>query len=332
MCLNFLIVKIGCDNENKIKVDTSVTVDVLNTASQTAITTGNNQIATINQIFVNNGVTGRIICDFTVSQQNVNSTVINNTFTTQQVSNIQTDIVNQVQDKLTQEQTQGILAFLDSIGQAGSVTNSQDITNKVKESVTNAVRQVDIMKIWNSDISSNAITITNLGLIQGADCNIIQSNLLNVRITNITNAIQENLQNDTFLNNLLTYSNQTIKTGTFSLKWIIIAIIIIVALIIIGVVLYFIFGGKSTPPQAAGQSKEQEKMMLERELMEKKEGIIRKPGDISVKTPGRADETAKELFERHDAATSPSILDRFSSLANKYGSKFANYAEEMPIE
>ena len=331
MCLNFFIIKIGCDNENKIKVDTSIVVDVMNTASQTAITTGNNQIETINQIIINNAATGIINCpNFTIGQSNVQNTVINNTFTTQQVSNIQTNIVDQVKDGLTQSQTQGILAFLNNLTQSGSVINSQDITNKVKESVSNAVKQVDIMKIWNSDISSNTITINNLGLIEGKDCDIVQTNALNVRITNITNALQENLQNDAFLNSLLAYSNQNQDSGVISLKWIIIAIVIVIVVIIIAVALYFIFGGKSPTPTSAGggmQSKEQEKMMLERELIEKKEGLVRKPGNVSIKTPGRADETAQELFERHDIATSPSRLDRFKSLAREYGSRAAAYVE-----
>ena len=168
MCLNFFLIKIGCDNTNSIKVDTSVVVDVMNTAVEIAKTEGNNQIFTINEIFINNGPTGRIICsNFSIGNFSTQNTLINNTFTTQQVSNIQTNIANQVQDDLTQQQTAGILAFLNSLGQAGNVTNSQDITNKVKESVTNAVKQIDINEIWNSDVTQNIITIDNEGLIEG---------------------------------------------------------------------------------------------------------------------------------------------------------------------
>lgn len=248
VCLNFLLIKIGCDSDNKIKVDTSIMVSVMNSAEQSAVQNGSTSIAAINQINLTNGTGGTFNCGdgFVLSQTNNQTTRIINQFTTQQISNISTNIVSQVQSQLSQSQVQGILAFLNNLTQ-GTVKNEQDIVNKVKESVTNAVNQTDIASIWNQNTATNVLNIVNNGLIEGSSCKIIQQNLADVRVTNIVNTLQANLQNDTFLNSLLTYSQQTNSSGVFSLKWLIIAGIILGSLIIIGIVLYFIFGGKSKP-------------------------------------------------------------------------------------
>lgn len=266
MCLNFFIIRIDCDNDNKIKIDTSVLVDVMNKLDQEFKNQAGSDTVSYNNLMVNNNGTFNCPGGFTVSQTNDTTTTTTNTFNSNQQSSISTNIVTQVKDELTQSQTEGILGFLDSIGQSGSVTNSQDITNKVRESLTNAVRQVNYNSLWTGTSDSNLLTLNNNGVIEGGQCNIYQSNIANVRITNIANSLQSSLQNDQFLNTLLDYSKQTTDTGTLGwLKWVILGVIVLVVLIIVGVLLYFAFSGSSTPKVARPEGEAEKLCILETE-------------------------------------------------------------------
>lgn len=241
MCLNFLIVKIGCDNDNTIKIDTEEFVKVVNTVVQSFIAKSDANVETFNKLSIAVGNSGVFNCPggFNIYQTNQNNVTTVNDINLDQISQINTSIVDDVRSQLTQEQVQGILAFLNSIGQAGSVNNETDITNKVKEAVMNAVTQEITTGSWAGAVVNNDLTITNNGLIEGGACNIVQQNILNVRVTNLVTAVQTTLQNDQFLNYLLTYDKQTNTSGlTFNwLTYLIIGIVVIGVLLVIGAII-----------------------------------------------------------------------------------------------
>lgn len=273
MCLNFVIVKIGCDNDNTIKIDTKIVEDVMNSSEQiykNSVGVTSNAINALS--FTNNG---SVICNFEIYQGNINNTTIVNTFSPEQASQINTDLENKVADDIDQEQTEGILSFLNSIGQAGSMKNSQNITKQVQISLTNVLKQTAINELWNTAKGTNTAVVVNNGLIEGDNCKIVQGNTLNIRVTNVANGIQSGLQNDTFLNNLLTYSKQSQKNDDFSwLKWVFIAIVAVVVLIGLGLVLYFMFSGssKGSGQPTPEQMKQQKLEDLKRQVAETSTG------------------------------------------------------------
>ncbi len=262
-----------------------------------------------------------------ISQNANNTCSITGGITNSVQENLTSTLSTNINNWITQNQTQnnGWLGIGINIAASEGI-NQDNLSQRIANTLTSNVAQTcsafldasNIAKVYVCGNYPNGIIV-----VQNAASTNLTSCIINNTVTAITN--------DTVLNNIVNRtSQQTSQTneGIFSgLKWIIIAVVIVVVLAIIGVALYFIFGSKSTPPQAGVQSKEQEKLMLERELIEKRQGINRRPGDISVRTPVLADETAKEAFERHDLATSPSRLDRFKSLAREYGSRAAAYAE-----
>jgi len=318
MCLNFILVKIGCDNDNTIKIVTSVLVDVMNSVEQSNINTVGTDSFQISNITVNNNGTIKCKDGFSIYQGNIALTSIVNTFNSQQLDQINTQIVSKIEDTLSQQQTEGILAFLNSLGQAGSVTNSQDITNKVKESVSNAIKQTAINELWAGTRQSNGIVLNNNGLIEGDACNIIQKNSLDVRITNIATSLQTNLQNEAFLNTLLDYSNQSQTSASLAwLKWVFLAIIAVVVLIVIGVLLYFIFGSKGggTPTD---QSKQDLKANLQRRVMEKKEGVRNRGASSSLAELERGAE-ARTGTGGTGRFLSPETEGRLRNLADRFG-------------
>ena len=275
MCLNFFIIKIGCDNDNTVKIDTSVLLEVTNTVVQDSINRFSNTVVGVNELVVNNSGVFNCPGGFNISQTNYENVQTINKVNTVQSAEINTQMTNKVEDKITQEQTKGILAFLNSIGQAGSVNNSQDITNKVKEAVKNAVTQSIIDEAWTGDYADNKLTLNNSGVVEGGACNIVQNNALDIRVTNLATTVQKTLASDAFINDLINYSLQTQTSAVFPWKWLILAGVILAALIIIGVLLYFIFGSKgSTPAPGASKTQQQIKEGLERRLLEKKEGGI----------------------------------------------------------
>ena len=273
MCLNFLIVKIGCDNDNTIKIDTQQLTTVVNTTINTIADRAESNARSINTVDVTNNGLFDCPAGFTIKQVPVDNVTTIDKVNNTQATEINTAITDKVQSKLSQQQVQGVLGFLNSIGQAGSIKNGTDITNQVKESVRNAVTNSIITEAVNGAFDVQTLKLTNNGIIEGGSCNIIQQDILNVRSTNIASNAQNNLQNDTFLNSLLNYVKQTQKSADLSwVKWIFIAVIAVAVLLALGLVLYFVFGGSKSKPKS--QSKQQLAEELRRKILEKKEGGI----------------------------------------------------------
>lgn len=271
MCLNFFLIKIGCDNDNTIKVDTSIVLDITNNIVQENINKVGSDTVAVNVLNINNSGTFNCPGGFNISQtNNLNVTTLNN-INSVQSTEINTNMVDQVQDNLTQEQTEGILAFLNSIGQAGSVNNSTQITNKVKDAVRNAVTQELINQAWAGNYGDNILNINNNGVVEGGSCNLVQTNPFNIRVTNLVTSVQTTLQNDQFMNYLLDYVKQTQSSSSLSwLKWVFIAIIALVVLAVLGLAVYFLSGSGSKPEVNPA---EQRKRELQRELiLEKLQG------------------------------------------------------------
>jgi len=322
MCLNFFLIKIGCDNDNTIKVDTSILTTVVNTVIQRNVERSVDNARFVQDLVVNNNGTFNCPGGFTIAQTNdVNQTTINNVNVTQSAQ-INTSMTNNVKDELTQEQVTGILGFLNSIGQAGSVTNGADITDKVKEAVKNAVTQSVVAEALNGDYANQTLTLNNNGVVEGGSCNIVQNNAFNIRVTNLATTVQATLQNDAFLNDLLNYVKQTQKSDDFSwVKWIFIAVIAVAVLIALGLILYFVFGGSKSKP--AGQS--QLKEALERRALEaREEGIAGRPrlDGLERSAEDRVEGTRFELSPEARQGYR-NLSERFGGIAERFGKRFA---------
>ena len=241
-------------------------------------------------------------------------------------SDIQDQITNQLSSNInswisqTATQNNGWLGIGINIAASESYTQAQisslvanTLTVNISQTCSSILDASNQAKVYVCGNYPNGIVVVQ---------NAVSTNLTSCIINNAVTAIMSN----TVLNNIVTKTTQQVSQtneGIFSgLKWIIIAAVIIAVLIIIGVILYFVFGGSKAPaPTNAQNAKEREKRMLERELIEKRERAEGKPANslASFTTRGNADESARQLFERHDELTSPTYLDRFRSLASRYG-------------
>lgn len=334
MCLNFLIVKIGCDNDNTIKVDTSITETVVNKVIENNVGKAGSDTVVVNTLNVTNNGVFDCPGGFNISQtSNINVRTINKVNEVESAQ-INTSMTNNVKDQLTQEQVTGILGFLNSIGQAGSVKNGADITQKVAEAVSNAVNQSIINEAWAGTFDTGTLNLTNNGIVEGGACNIVQSDAFDIRVTNLATTVQTTLQNDTFLNNLLAYVKQTQKSDDFSwVKWIFIAVIAVAVLLGLGLVLYFVFGGSKSKPQGS-QSRQQLAEELRRKILERKEGGIASRSNLeglerSAESrvggePG-LDEGRFGGFEFSPEARQgyKKLANRFGGIAERFGKRFA---------
>ena len=242
-------------------------------------------------------------------------------------SDVQANITNQLSTNinqwLTQNATQNnnwLALFVLNASNEG-ITNTTDLSNQIANTISSNISQT----------CSAFVAASNLGAVSycgnypnGIVVNqsAISQNLTSCIVNNTVTLIARNQ----VLNDIVTKtSQQTAQTNeglSTIARYIIIAVVAVVILIIIGVILYFVFGGSKAPaPTNAMDAKEREKRMLERELIEKRERQEGKPANslASFTTRGNADESARQLFERHDELTSPTYLDRFHSLASRYG-------------
>ena len=316
MCLNFFLIKIGCDNDNNIKVDTSILTSVVNKVIQSNKERSVNNLVVVNDLIVNNNGVFNCPGGFTIAQTNdINETTINNVNITQS-SQINNSMTNNVKDQLDQEQVTGILGFLNSIGQAGSVKNGADITDKVRESVKNAVTQSVVAEALNGTYVNNQLTLNNNGIVEGGACNIVQNNPFDIRVTNLATTVQTTLQNDTFLNNLLAYVKQTEKNDDFSwVKWIFIAVIAVAVLLALGLVLYFVFGGSKSKPQ--GNESAFREALRRREL-ERGEGGIASRSNLEG-LERSAETRVGDSGERRGFNLSPEARQGYRNIANRFG-------------
>jgi hypothetical protein len=278
--------------------------------------------------FVNGQVTATAICptnikQLTISQNASNTCTLSGTSINSVQETLNTTLSNNIQTWIGQQTTQNngwVPLFVINASNAG-ISNTTTLSNKIANDITANISQTcsAILGASNQGIVSVCGNYPDGVLVVQ---NALSTNLTTCLINNTVTAIT----NDSVLNAVVTKtSQQTAQTNeglSTIAKYIIIAVVAVVVLIIIGVILYFVFGGSKAPaPMNEMNAKEREKRMLEREVIEKREKMEGKPTNAvaSFTTRGNADESAKELFERHDKLTSPTYLDRFKSLASKYG-------------
>lgn len=242
MCLNLILIKFDCDTDQTIKIDTSELSSIISNVTNSVSNNSSTRISNINTLKVNIG--GSVDCNnVTFTQQNNSQVSIVNSFTDEQKATINNDIINEIRNKIEQEQIQGLTAVLNNLTQAGAINNKQDFTNKITTSVKNTLDNIDINNFWTGVNQGNVLTVNIAGNLSGENCNFVQTNYLNARVVNTADAIQTNLAQDQFMNEVLNAAKQTTDTGDVSrlLKWIVIGAVAIVGLLIIFAVIYLIY-------------------------------------------------------------------------------------------
>lgn len=304
---------------------------VTNVVNNSSVVCNTNQNYNINFGFIPaGGGFGPQTCTFSLSNGNINvtqTTAQNCNLTAENINEISATITNNITNQLSQWITnnlasnQGWLSIAFSSQFANNISAQQVAAMITNNAITNisSTCAAEISAAQNSNI-------TVCGVFNKVDFNFTQAAV----ITNLTSCINKNtinyIANNTQLNGMAQTADNKLASSQEGLstiaKYIVIAVVAVVVLIIIGVILYFVFGSKSPPPKHTVNPKEREKMMLEKELMEKREG--KPPNSLATfTTRGNADESARDLFERHDELTSPSPFDRFRSLASRYGAMAA---------
>ena len=242
MCVNLIVIKIDCDTDQTIKIDNEALNEIITNVTNSVSIDSSTRISNINSLRVNIG--GNVDCtDVNFNQQNNSQVSIVNSFTDEQKATINNDIINKIRNTLEQEQIQGLTAVLNNLTQAGAVNNKQDLINKITNSVKNTLDNIDINNFWTGINQGNVLTVNIAGNLSGENCNFVQTNFLNARVVNTAEAIQSNLAQDKFMNEVLTAAKQTTDTGDVSrlLKWIVIGAVAIVGLLIIFAVIYLIY-------------------------------------------------------------------------------------------
>lgn len=248
-----------------------------------------------------------------VNQSAQNTCSITGGLTTSLTQQINNNLVSNINQWLTSNATanNGFLGFGISIAASQGI-NTLNLSQQIANSLT-----LNASQLCNASLNdANNGTIYVCGSYPNGIVftqSSVNTNLTSCMLQNLTT----NITNNQVLNDIVQKAASQANASNSGLsldflKWIIIAVVVVVVLVIIGVLLYFIFGSKSTPQsgEQPEQSKEREKEMLEREIMEKKEGYRRE-------------------FERRDAATSPTTFDSVKSLAKRYGSQIGEYANRL---
>jgi len=223
MCFSFVVLKIGCDQTNSVQINTDILNSVTNTISQNAVNNSEQGITSVQTISVSNnpwalpGCTGSVqqcvipakICCPQLSLVNTldKSIQILNKFNADQVTQLQTQMASQVQNETDQKIMNGFLNFL---AQNGNETNSTELTQHVSNVIKNSINQSLMDNYWTGISENQAITINNNGgTIAGSDCELLNESLLNLRITNVSKALQRAIASDSIINQMINYSNQT---------------------------------------------------------------------------------------------------------------------------
>ena len=239
MCFSFAIIKIDCDQDSTIKIDNSLLNEAINDVEQSIINSGTTTVSQVNVVNIDNASTGVIDCNnLTIGTYGIQTTQIINQFNSQQISQIKANIASKVQNEASAEQNQGLLAFLAA---SGDQTTTEDVNTRVTNIVVNAVTQDVINRFWATDAQSGRVNLLNYGTIEAENCNFVASNQLNLRVTNIANTIQTSLQQDAFLNQILTFAQTDQRAGTDLsdiARYLIIGAVVIVVIIIIAVLLF----------------------------------------------------------------------------------------------
>ena len=89
MCLDFFLIKIDCDQDETIKVDTTVLNSIMNSIEQSATNKDRTIVNQDAQITINNTGTGKIICsNFSAVNNLTQQTTIVNKFDNEQIAQI----------------------------------------------------------------------------------------------------------------------------------------------------------------------------------------------------------------------------------------------------
>lgn len=235
-CIDLFIIKIDCDQDQTIKVDTTVLNTIMNSVEQSAKNEANTGIWTVNVVnFTNNGTD---TCGFQIYQGGIQNTDIVNSFTTDQIAQINTQISDGIKNAIAQQELSGLAAFLT---QSGDQSEGADLSTTITNAITNSINQSVVNEAWNTDTTTQIINVVNNGLLEGDSCTIVQQSTLNIRVTNLANNLQSSFQDNKVLNDVLTYAKQDETAGSFAplLRALIIGAIIIVALIVIGAVIIY---------------------------------------------------------------------------------------------
>ena len=310
---------------------------VTNVVNNSSVTCNTNQTYNINfgSIPAGGGFPPQT-CAFSFNNGNINVTQTsaqNCNLTAENINEISATITNNITNELSQWITNNLQS---NQGWLAVALNSQFANNISAQQVAAMITNNAITNISSrcaAEISAaQSSNISICGVFNNTNFNLTQAAV----ITNLTSCINKNTINyiasNTQLNGMAQTADNKLASSQEGLstiaRYIIIAVVAVVILIIIGVILYFVFGGSKAPaPTNALDAKEREKRMLERELIEKRERQEGKPANslASFTTRGNADESARQLFERHDELTSPTYIDRFRNLARRYG----GYTDEI---
>ena len=303
---------------------------VTNVVNNSSVTCNTNQTYNINfgSIPASGGFPPQT-CAFSFNNGNINVTQTsaqNCNLTAENINEISATITNNITNQLSQwitnnlSSNQGWLSIALSSQAANNISAQQVAAMITNNAITN------ISSTCAAEISAaQSSNISICGVFNNTNFNLTQAAV----ITNLTSCINKNTINYIASNTQLNAMAQTADNKLSSTqeglstiaKYIIIAVVVVAVLALIGLIIYFAFGSKTPVPTNVVSAKEREKMMLERELIEKRERAEGKPANslASFTTRGNADESARQLFERHDELTSPSPFDRFRSLARQYG-------------
>ena len=235
MCIDFVLIKIDCDQDETIKVDTTVLNSIMNSIEQSATNKDKTIVKQNAIITIKNTETGSIRCNPLILSNNLTQqTIIVDKFDNEQITQITNKIVDNIKSELSQAQLSGLGAFLTT---AGSQKEGADVTTTIKNAVKNSVNESIINDAWTSDSTTETIDLINAGVIESKDsCQFLNSDLLHVRVINVAKNLQTSFQNNEVLNQVLTYAKQNQTTSSLSplVKALIIGAIIIVVLLIIG--------------------------------------------------------------------------------------------------
>ena len=252
MCFSLGLLKIGCDTEQKLKIDNSILNELVNNVEQTAIANNSSNVSTIQSITIDNGPGAKILCKKFLATNDLNQDIkIINEFNVDQLAQLKTEIESSIVNQMTQAQQQGLADFL---AKNGDNTNVGDIDNSVKNIVKNNISSTAITNAMNGVAVGQNITFKNLGELSGDDCEFVNKAYQNIRITNLAKVLQSALADNSVLSSISSYSSQATKSGTevgdfFNLIGTIVGGVIAVGILIaIGVLLMKIFKGNSSSP------------------------------------------------------------------------------------
>jgi hypothetical protein len=242
MCFSAVLVKINCDQENKIKIDNSVLNELINEIDQSATSLSENLVRVGQEIQINNDTGGVIRCkNFNITNKQIADIQFYKSFESQQTADLKTKVENAVTNESSQSVTNGVLA---AFANSGDITNEATLNNAVKNIVKNAITQDMIDQAFSATDIGQTIILNNKGTIEAEqDCNFLNDGYYNIRSIQLTKNLQGAIQNNSVLTTIQNTVGQFQESGNelgnlFTTIGIIVgAIIGVVILLAVGVVL-----------------------------------------------------------------------------------------------